>query len=521
MSTAVSPASTGMARGESKRPWIGILGVLLAAVASTLTSRLTTNGLADIRGAVGAGFDEGAWITTAYTVAQMLVGPIAIWIAKVVGIRRVLLCGVAMFGIAEALIPGAPNLSCVICLQAIAGLGSGTFIPLAIGFIRQNLPARLQAFGIAAYAMNIELSLNIAATLEGWYSEHLGWQWIFWQNAVLSLPVIICFWGGIPSAPVDRKALRQGDYRGMVLGAAGLSLLYAALDQGDRLQWFDSQVLVVLVSLGVLALAWFLLHETYSPNAGIDFSILARRNVALILILLAVIRFLIVSATYLVPQFMINVRGLRPLEIGDVMLWVALPQFILAPTVAWLLNHFDGRLIKVIGILLLVAANVEAFTLTSDWAEPDFILPELLQAAGQSLALTSLIVVVLKQSRPEEVLAFGAFVQTARLFGGEVGYATLQVFCRIREQTASNLIGLHAGAYDPETMARLQNYASSTGAQAPGLSEALPLGLLDRAIRTQAFTLAYADGFLLTACVAAFGLLLVLLICKVPDTPAR
>ena len=50
------------------RPFIGVAAVLLGAIISTLNSRLTTFGLADVRGAVHAGFDEGAWIPTAFTV---------------------------------------------------------------------------------------------------------------------------------------------------------------------------------------------------------------------------------------------------------------------------------------------------------------------------------------------------------------------------------------------------------------------------------------------------------------------
>ena len=61
-------------------PWLGLTAVLLGTFISTLNGRLSTFGLADIRGAVHAGFDEGAWITTAQTVAQMLVAPVAIWL---------------------------------------------------------------------------------------------------------------------------------------------------------------------------------------------------------------------------------------------------------------------------------------------------------------------------------------------------------------------------------------------------------------------------------------------------------
>src|SRR6202042_267745 len=72
-------------------PWLGLMAVLMGTFISTLNARLSTFGLADIRGAVGAGFDEGAWITTAQTAAQMLITPAAIWLGAAYGPRRVLI----------------------------------------------------------------------------------------------------------------------------------------------------------------------------------------------------------------------------------------------------------------------------------------------------------------------------------------------------------------------------------------------------------------------------------------------
>ena len=72
-------------------PWLGLLAVLMGTFISTLNGRLSSFGLADIRGAVGAGFDEGAWITTAQTVAQMFVTLAAVWMGATFGPRRVLI----------------------------------------------------------------------------------------------------------------------------------------------------------------------------------------------------------------------------------------------------------------------------------------------------------------------------------------------------------------------------------------------------------------------------------------------
>src|SRR5580693_5496754 len=91
-------------------PWLGLAAVLLGTFISTLNGRLSTFGLADIRGAVHAGFDDGAWITTAQTVAQMLIAPVAIWIGGVFGPRRVLLEAASAFAVISIITPLSPDL---------------------------------------------------------------------------------------------------------------------------------------------------------------------------------------------------------------------------------------------------------------------------------------------------------------------------------------------------------------------------------------------------------------------------
>src|ERR1700712_3305126 len=100
------PASfAGLPPPPTKIPWLGLLAVLMGTFISTLNGRLSTFGLTDIRGAVHAGFDEGAWITTAQTVAQMLVAPAAVWMGTVYGPRRVLLAAALAFAVTSSLTP--------------------------------------------------------------------------------------------------------------------------------------------------------------------------------------------------------------------------------------------------------------------------------------------------------------------------------------------------------------------------------------------------------------------------------
>ena len=79
---------------------------------STLNGRLSSFGLADIRGAVGAGFDEGAWLTTSQTVAQMFITLPAVWMGAAFGPRRVLIWASIAFAVISLLTPYSAHSPC-------------------------------------------------------------------------------------------------------------------------------------------------------------------------------------------------------------------------------------------------------------------------------------------------------------------------------------------------------------------------------------------------------------------------
>jgi DHA2 family multidrug resistance protein len=158
--------------------------------------------------------------------------------------------------------------------------------------------------------------------------------------------------------------------------------------------------------------------------------------------------------------------------------------------------------------------------LTHDWATYDFLPSQLLQAVGQSFALTSVVWFNLKHLELKEVLTFGAVLQTARLFGGELGSGFIQTFLRVREQMYSNLIGLHVVVGSQATQQRLQDYANAVNGRSNGSSEAdaRAAALLAHSVNNQASVLSYIDGFMLLG-FAALGALCLMLLLK--DPPAQ
>jgi DHA2 family multidrug resistance protein len=503
------------------RPLIGVIAVMLGAVIATLAGRLTTFGLADVRGAVHAGFDEGAWIPTAFTVGQMMIGPVSVWLGAVFGPRRVLMVSGAIFAVSNFLLPYSPDLATILMFQAISGLASGTFIPLTIGFVVQNLPAQLIVYGVAAYSMNLELSLNISASVEGWFDDHWSWQWIFWDTAVLMPLMLICIHLGMPRQTTNRALLVGADWWGMLYASLGLSVIYTALDQGNRLDWLQSGLINGLLLAGAVLLLAFVVRELTYHRPWLNLRFAVRGNFPLLTFYIALFRFIILSTSYIIPQYLATVQNYRALDTGRVLLWIALPQFLVAPLVATILRFVDARIPMALGFALVGCACFMAGQLTQFWATDDFLPSQLLQAVGQSFALTSVVWFTMKHLDLKEVLTFGVVLQIARLFGGELGVAFIQTFLRVREQMYSSLVGLHVVAGSQATEQRLQFYANAITTRSDGTAQASAraTALLARAVQSQANVLAYIDGFMLLGFAAIGALLLMLMLRDPPSQP--
>jgi DHA2 family multidrug resistance protein len=483
---------------DTIRPYVGIFGVLLGSLMSTLGSRVTTFGLADLRGSLHAGFDEAAWITTSFGLGQMLIGVSCPYLGAVFGVRRVLLCGIGLFFTASLLAPLSPNLSAYLAMQVLAGIGSGTFIPVTISFIVRSLPSRLIVYGLSVYAVNSEFSQNIGAALEGWYVENWSIAWLNWQYCALLPAMLVCVWIGIPREPVNSSLLEKLDWPGVIYAAVGFGLLYAGLDQGNRLDWTRNGLVNGLLLAGGLVTAAFVARELLMTGTPfLNLRLLMRGNLPVLILLLAGFRFIILSTAYVIPTYLQVVQNFRELEIGPVLLAIALPQFALVLPLGALLGRIDGKPVLMIGSLLIAIACLQATTLTSAWATWDFLPSQSLQAVGQCFALTALVVLIVRNITPADALTIGALMQISRLFGGEIGTAFMQTFVRVREQIHSNLLGLHIDPLAAETVDRLLAYRGAVSTRTADLAtvSAQATKLLAGTLAQQASVLAYIDGF--------------------------
>jgi MFS transporter, DHA2 family, multidrug resistance protein len=531
LNTAPTPSAPAAAAATppviSTHPLLGVFGVLFGAMIATCTGRLISVGLMDLRGALHLGVDEASWIGTAFNAALMFIGPFSVYLGGLLGPRRVLLACASVFTLISLLLPFVSSLPVILALLVLAGLTAGTFYPLTLSFVLRNLPMRYVLVGIAMFAMDIIFTTNFATSLEAWFIDHLSWRWIFWSSAALTPVMMVLIHFGIPWQPLPqpKEGQPKPNWRGFLYASLGFSLLYIALDQGQRLDWLNSGTVVGLIVSGVFLLLATVVRRLLMPNALVNFKFLARRNTLLLGGVLIFFRFVMLATVVIIPSYLGSIKGFLPLQTGPVLLWVALPQCLCGILAIYLLKYIDARLILTAGFALVAIACLMNANLSSAWSGSNFSTSQLIMAIGFALSFNAMVGAIILEvvntgalSRPIDVLTFAGYFQTVRLFGGELGVAFMQHFISAREQFHSNTLGLGVQLGLPPTDHRLMGLTADMSSHSAGLSVASERAaeILGLQVRQQAFTLAITDAFLLVAWSTLCCLVVVAYMTRVP-----
>jgi DHA2 family multidrug resistance protein len=517
--------AAGLPSELSQSPLLGILGVVMGAGIVTLTGRLLTLGTADLKGSLGIGFDDGAWIGSAYNVALMFIGPFTVYIGGLLGARKVLLLSAASFTLICVFLPFIHNYSLLLTALVLAGLTSGTFYPLTLTFALKNIPPRFLPFTLALYATAVDGAVNIAPSLYGWYRDQLSYHWMFWTSALLTPIMALCIYYGVPAPPPRKSAASLPSFAGFLYASAGFALLFAALDQGQRLDWWRSGLFTSLTLGAAVFLLGSLIRRLRSPNPLVDLPYLRQWNTILLGFGLILFRFSLLATVILIPQSL-AVHGFEAGQFAPAVFWTAAPQLVIAVIAALLLLYgLDSRLLMAVGFTCIAAASLLNAQYTSAWSAADFYRSELLMGVGQSFAFIGLVSTIVLQaiftgglSKPQAALTFSAFFHTVRLLGGQLGVAFMTHFIAIREQLHSNLLGLHVQQGNWTSEAAIRQLTAGLSGKTSGLPAATgrAVGLISARVRLQAYTLTFIDGFHLIAWACVAALLLVALLKKSP-----
>jgi DHA2 family multidrug resistance protein len=518
VSVANRPQSAASATpAVSAKIWLAVIGATLGAFMAVLNIQIVNASLADIQGAIGAGIDDGGWISTSYLIAEIVVIPLSGWLAQVFSIRIYLLTNAVLFLLFSAACALAHDLPQMIALRAVQGFTGGVLIPLAFTLIITLLPKAKQPIGLALFAISATFAPAIGPTIGGYLTENWGWQYIFYVNLVPGVIMIGMLYASLEAKPMKLSLLREGDWPGIITMAIGLSALQTVLEEGNKDDWFGSPFIVRLAVIAAIALTLFVLIELTSTKPLLNLRLLFRRNFGLGVLANFLLGVALYGSVYILPVYLSRIQGYNSEQIGMVLAWTGLPQLVLIPLVPRLMKRFDPRIVIGTGFALFAASNFMNIYMTNDYATDQLFWPNVVRAIGQALVLTPLSAVATAGVEAENAGSASALFNMMRNLGGAIGIAALQTLLTKREQFHSNVLTQSVSLFEEATRTRIEQltqYFMNHGVTDHVDAAHRAYVAIGHIVQKQAFILAFSDTFYTLGAVLIVALLAGLLLKK-------
>ncbi len=499
------------------RMWSAVVGSTLGAFMAVLNIQIVNASLADIQGAIGAGKDDGGWISTSYLIAEIVVIPLSGWLAQVFSVRKYLLTNAILFLLFSVACAFAANLQQMIVLRAVQGFAGGVLIPMAFTIIITLLPKPKQPIGLALFALSATFAPAIGPTIGGYLTENYGWQFIFYVNLVPGLLMVGMLWASLDRAPMKLGLLAKGDWPGIITMAIGLAALQTVLEEGNKEDWFGSDFIVRLSIIAVVSLTLFLIIELKTAHPLLNLRLLVRRNFGFGIVANVLLGIALYGSAFVLPIYLSRIQGYNSEQIGMVLAWTGIPQLLLIPLVPRLMKRFDVRLLIAFGFALFAASNFMNVYMTADYASDQLFWPNVIRAVGQALVFAPLSAVATAGIEQENAGSASALFNMMRNLGGAVGIASLQTFLSKREQFHSNILTNSISVFEEATrdrVAKLTAYFMSHGVSDQAVATNKAVVAIALKLRKQANIMAFSDTFFVLGAALLVALLATLLLKK-------
>jgi DHA2 family multidrug resistance protein len=513
--TAATPGGPAV----TAKTWLAVTGATLGAFMAVLNIQIVNASLADIQGGIGAGIDDGGWISTSYLIAEIVVIPLSGWLAQVFSVRIYLLTNAFLFLVFSAACALAQNLPQMIVLRAVQGFSGGVLIPMAFTLIITLLPKAKQPIGLALFAISATFAPAIGPTIGGYLTENFGWEYIFYVNVVPGAVMIAMLFVSLEPQPMKLSQLAEGDWAGIITMAIGLAALQTVLEEGNKDDWFGSPFIVRLAVVAAIALTLFVTIELTTRKPLLNLRLLLRRNFGFGVLANFLLGIALYGSVFVLPVYLARVQGYNSEQIGMVLAWTGLPQLVLIPLVPQLMKRTDPRIVIGIGFALFAASNFMNIHMTNDYAADQLLLPNVVRAVGQALCFAPLSAVATAGVESENAGSASALFNMTRNLGGAIGIAALQTLLTKREQYHSNVLMQSVSLFEQATRSRIElltQYFVNHGVIDRVDAVHRAYVAIGHIVQKQAYILAFSDTFYTLGAALIVALLAGLLL-KKPD----
>jgi len=506
----------------SAQDWIAVCAGALGALIASLDISIVNSALPQIQGEIGATGTEGTWISTGYLVSEVVMIPLSAWFSRVLGLRTLLLSFSILFTLFSVVCGLSHNLAMMIVGRVGQGFFGGALIPTAQTIVRTRLPWQQMPVGMTIFGLIVLLGPLLGPVVGGWLTENVSWQWCFFINLPVAITLVTLLLIGLPHEKADLHEVVNADWLGIFGLSLGLSSLTVVLEDGQRDQWFQSQLIVWLTVTAIIGIAIMGISQFTARRPVIKLRLLKNRSYASVILIIMSVGMVLYDILYVLPQFLNIIAGHNAEQSGWVLALSGLPAFAMMPILPRIIGRMNLRMVVFCGLLCFAASCFIDIHLTAQSSGGDFVMSQLLRGVGQILSFMPLNQAsVGAVSRADTPDAAGLF-NMARNLGGSIGLALLGVFIDRRTELHADAV---RASVDANSQLVQQRIAAQAAAFAQGGGDAAhahqqALGQLAVQIHQQAMVMTYSDCFWLLGVCLALMLPLVLLL-RAPPRPVE
>jgi EmrB/QacA subfamily drug resistance transporter len=300
---------------------------------------------------------QAGWILSIYTLACIIVMPIAGKACDIFGKKLTVIVSISLFIVGSFLCAVAPNLWLVIIFRFIQGLGGGSFFPVAMGIVAEAFPNKRQQF-IGLISSIVPIGQIIGPNLGGWLVPTFGWRSLFWFNMALAIVVLI-----LSLILIKSKAGEGGhvDYLGTGLLTGGLFGIFVGLSQLENTSGESPgslAIAILLIVAGVILMALLMRSISRSKEPIVDWVVLRGKP-----FLAANIFNFILGACYVgifsfMPLYVVSLYNMSTAESGLIMTPWSIGVMIASSVTSFFLIRWGYRKPMLIGCAIITAGLI-------------------------------------------------------------------------------------------------------------------------------------------------------------------
>ncbi|WP_329409247.1 DHA2 family efflux MFS transporter permease subunit [Streptomyces sp. NBC_00704] len=427
MTTPAVPTAPRIPEAVHRRRW-AILGVLMLSLLivvldnSILNVAIKTISTPAPTG-LGATQSELEWAINAYTLVFAGLLFSAGLLGDRIGRKKVLLGGLAVFGMGSALAAESGSPAQLIAFRALMALGAAFVMPATLAVLMNVFDREEQPKAIGMWAGGVGLAIAIGPITGGLLLDHFWWGSVFLINVPIVLLAIGLMLWLVPESR-DPKPGRV-DLVGVVLSVIGLVLLVYGIIKGGELADFTDAKVLATIGAGLVVLAAFVVFEKRSDHPSVDMDYFKNKVFSAAISVIALVFFALMGVTFFSVFYTQSVRGYSPLQTGLLLLPLAAAQLIFAPRARLVVDRIGIRATTTTAMLVLAATLVAFATLDAD--TPIWLLEVVFffMGAGMAHIMTPTSVVIMQALPREKAGSASALSNTFRQVGGALGIAVL------------------------------------------------------------------------------------------------